>query len=444
MENLPNVLKSVNSRELAIFCWLLVLLIWIVFSPSIRKTIHPVVKSIFQTKLTAYFAAISIYTFLAAWLLHRLGLWDWGQLKNTILWYFTVGAVSLSDIVDPKKNNYFKDTIKDVLSLTAILQFIVGAFTFSLWIEIFLVPVVTLIGALIAFAKHKKEYGVSSLLTNLLAFAGLAYILHVIFQLATNFTVFANKETLFDFVVPALFSFLFLPFLYLLSIIVTHDDTFIYLQRKLTNPSVYRYARWKALLHFHANKTDLARWKQIVLQETRWTREEVEQSIRLLKASKKAELNPPSVPFDKGWSPYEAKDFLLSVDIATEYYKPVYEEDWMASSPYIRLESEALITDTLAYYVEGIQTTATKLTLSLQVHDKKHCGLSVAKFMEAANLLYEKAIRKPTPKGLDKMIIAGKYAEIREGNRVVEITRNEWQGTKTSGFHLSMCITVKE
>ena len=62
----------------------------------------------------------------------------------------------------------------------------------------------------------------------------------------------------------------------------------------------------------------------------------------------------------------------------------------MASSSYIKRDSEALITDTLAYYVEGIRTTATKLTLSLQVHDKKHFGLSVAKPIEAASLLTKK------------------------------------------------------
>lgn len=66
--------------------------------------------------------------------------------KNTVLWFFTAGAASLFHINDKKKSNYLRETIKDVLSITAVLQFLVGVYSFSFAVELVLVPFVFLIG----------------------------------------------------------------------------------------------------------------------------------------------------------------------------------------------------------------------------------------------------------------------------------------------------------
>jgi hypothetical protein len=52
--------------------------------------------------------------------------------------------------------SFFKNSVIDNLKLLAILQFVVGVYTFPIWIEILLVPVLALISAMLAIAENEK------------------------------------------------------------------------------------------------------------------------------------------------------------------------------------------------------------------------------------------------------------------------------------------------
>ena len=70
----------------------------------------------------------------------------------------SVGFMSLFKIESIKTDkSFFKNSVIDNLKLLAILQFVVGVYTFPIWIEILLVPVLALISAMLAIAENEKN-----------------------------------------------------------------------------------------------------------------------------------------------------------------------------------------------------------------------------------------------------------------------------------------------
>jgi hypothetical protein len=439
---MQSIVDSFSNRELAILFWLAALVIWALLRASVRSSLVSLLKMIFWSKLTTYFLAVAAYTIGVAYLLWRVDLWDIGQLKNTALWFFTVGAVSLFDITNQKKSNYFRAAIIDVLSFTAILQFIVSVYSFHFLIELLLIPSVVLIGGTMIVAQHdSKHQAVAKLLSNLVALAGLFLIGYTLYKIVSDFRGFANSDTLNDFLIPALLSFLFLPLLYILSIIVTHDDVFTGIGRAIKNSKVRKYARWKALIHFHANKTDLNRWRKMMFLQKIKTKKDVKDSIEFIKSLKRREKNPPPVQSNKGWSPYSAKEFLTKQQIKTGFYQPTYGDEWMACSDYVKVGDD-ILSNNMMYYVEGNANVATKLTLTLNVHYKEHEGIAIAEFLNAVELLYKNAISQPLPELIEKAIIRGKNVETHINNSKINIEKKNWQEHKAKGYSISTRIEI--
>jgi hypothetical protein len=101
---------------------------------------------------------LAYMTIIIYWL-SEFELWNAEPLKNTIFWCVSVGFMSLFKLEQIEKDQgFFKHSVINNLKLLAILQFIVGVYTFSLWIEILLVPVLALIGSMLAIAEIDKRY----------------------------------------------------------------------------------------------------------------------------------------------------------------------------------------------------------------------------------------------------------------------------------------------
>jgi len=441
---MDNIIDSISNRDWAILFWMLVVALCSLLSASVRASVANILKMIFWSKLTAYFAVVAVYTMGIAYFLWQKELWDSSQLKNTILWYFTVGAASLFEITNKEKSNYFKSALIDVLGITAIVQFIIGIYNFSFFMELLFVPIAFLFGSMLVISKRDTKYvAVRKLLNTLMVIAGLFLISYAIYHIVSDFKGFANEGTLNDFLIPALFSFLYVPVLYLVSIVVTHEDLFTGIERKVNDPILRRYARWMVLFHFHVNKTDLNRWRRALFVQEVKTKEDVKRSVQLIRHMKRVEKTPPDVEYEKGWSPYKAKDFLKRVGIATGFYHPSYENEWMACSEYVKLDG-GILANNIAYYLEGNANVVTKLKLTLNIYNKQHEEVATSKFQVAAKLLYESALMKRIPDKVYKTILLGRNFEMVAGNRKIIINRQKWTGHETDRFTISIEICVIE
>lgn len=375
--------------------------------------------------MTILFLAILTYTIVITYFLSKIGIWNASQLKNTVLWFLTVGVVSLSHINDKSKINYLKETLKDVVSITAALQFLFGIYSFSLVTELILLPVLVLIGCMNAIAKQKEYFQhLAGVLQNLILYGNLFLICYTLFKIVTDFKSFANTGTFTDFLVPALLSILFLPMLYALSIYVTHQDILAAFENKIKNRGLFRYLKWKALIHFHINKTDLYRWQKLLFLKSIKSKKDINKTIALVKEMKRKEKHPVPVEINEGWSPYAALKFLESKGIATGYYQPSYNEtEWMACSKYIDVD-ENIPPSNISYYIEGDARVAKKLTIHLTVFNKKLGGLAIAEFNDIVDLLCKNALKLDISQQILEAVIANKDWEIQIENKKLQLKRN--------------------
>ena len=171
-----------NNREIAAFIWVGVLLAWVLSKETMRQPTHRLFASLFNLKiLTAFFYVIA-YIIFAVIALHTIGLWDVSQLKATIYWTLMVGIASLfrmDKITDD--DNYFVKAVKDQLAILVVLEFLVGLYPFNLFVELILLPFLTIVAALAEFSKHdEKNKAVKSFLEWILALSGLAMLARAI------------------------------------------------------------------------------------------------------------------------------------------------------------------------------------------------------------------------------------------------------------------------
>lgn len=430
-----------NNRELALLIWLVILVIGLITYRQTRKSSWNLLRSVFQPKLTAIYAVILVYTIGVVFLLHKFHLWDRSQLKNTILWFLTVGLFSLPDLVKEGNQNYFRQTVKDVFSFTALLQFIIGVYTFGFLTEFIIVPIAALIGGMIAFARRPEDALAKKFLENLLLALGLFTIIYTVYRIAADFRSFASKGTLKDFLIPGALSFLFLPLVYVLSLYVTRERILIGVSNVINNPRLFWYAKWQTLIHFAFNNEDLDRWRRLIFIRPVETDKDIRASIKLIKQLKIAEKNPPDVPPEKGWSPYEAKAFLVTVGIETNHYQPVYEDEWSASSKYLKIDEEFIGND-IAYYIDGDQHAAKNLKLVLNVHLPQNAEEAHSRFLDICRLLYLSTLKVEIPPMLETAILSGQNKEIHEGNRVIRVGKNIWPGHRMNGYSLDFSMSI--
>jgi hypothetical protein len=437
------MLESFNNRELAILAWLVNLLIWMITQQSTRQSMLGLIRSMFVWKLSVIWAIMLGYTASMVYGLYKLSLWDSSQLKNTILWFFTVGLATLFDVTNKDKQNYFKIAVKDIFKFTAIFEFIISVYSFSFIVELLLVPAVIFLIFLIAVGERESKYStVVKIFNTCLSIIGIFLIGYTLNKIIFNFQSFANKGTLNDFLIPIVLSFLFLPLIYLVSLYVSHDDTFTGLNRIFRDRKLLRYAKIQTLFHFGFRKNDLQRWRSIVnLREFR-SKDGIDNSISVIKELRETEKNPPEVPFKVGWSPYAAKEFLSTCGIETRYYHPSFGDDvWSASSSYIKIKESSYL-DTISYYVEGSRSVVKEIKLVLDVHSSEGAAISHLKFIEFANVLSQSAINKPVPPIIEKAIKKGTNQVSSAGNRSLSVVVNKWIEHPRRGYTLELRIEV--
>lgn len=303
-----------NNREIALAIWLLIFMAWGITKPSVRKSSYDVVKAFAHRLILIPLALMAIYIALLVYGLHEVGVWDRGQLKNTIVWSLSVAAVSLFRIEEVTDDpHYFKKTVKDNLKLLVVLEFIISFYTFDLWVELLIVPLTAALGVLLAVAQSDKKYeSVTKLLNNCLVLVGGGLFAYAAYKLWTDFSSFATGQTLTDFSLPPVMSFLYLPFLYLMAFYVDYQNVFFRLHYSIKDSSLRAYAKRRAILAFHLRTGLLKKWGRNLMTWQTESREDIDNAIREVFILRARERRPVEVPHDRGWSPYAAKDFLTS------------------------------------------------------------------------------------------------------------------------------------
>ena len=254
-----------NNREIAIGLWLLAISIYVFLSPKmveVKSSFRHLLSAFFVKQIMSVLGLMIVYIIFVIYFLSEMDLWNVEQIKNTVFWCVSVGFMSLFKIESIKKDkSFFKHSVIDNLKLLAILQFIVGVYTFPIWIEILLVPILALIGAMSAIVEGDKKYHqVKTILEYCLSIFGIILIIYTLYMLTTNFSEFGNKKTGYDFFIPSLLTLFYLPFLFFILVYSTYEQVFVRLRFSIKNRLYRNLAKIYAFVLFNVQIGLLERW----------------------------------------------------------------------------------------------------------------------------------------------------------------------------------------
>lgn len=267
-----------SNREISIIIWTsLIFSILIIISKGSLGKLWNVIKALFAKKIIPFYIIIGLYLFIIISIFRELSIWEFSLYKDFIYWLFTTGLALFFGVSDIKNYKDFTKIILTATSLTIILEFIVGFSNFSLIWELILVPSLTFISILSIFADLKKDDPntkiVAKFLKNVLAIIGFGFLIYGIYKLVVDYADFFTLSNLKSFLIPPLFTIIFLPIIYYTVLYIKYEKMFGNLRRykflplerkKKIRSSILRYAHIN--LHHLENANKIILFKKRELQ----------------------------------------------------------------------------------------------------------------------------------------------------------------------------------
>jgi len=434
-----------NNREIAIALWLVAIAIYI-FSSSkmrdVRKSFRNLLSALFARQIISVLILMTIYMGVVVYWMFEADLWNSGQIKNTIFWVVAVGFMSFFKLESIKKDkSFFKHSVIDNLKVLAIIQFVVSVYSFPLWIELLLVPILALIGGMYAIAETDEKYNqVKKFLEGLMIFFGITIIVYTAYMLIIGFNEFGQVSTAYDFFVPPLLTLFYLPFIFMVMVYSAYEQAFVRLMFAIKENKLRIAAKTYAILFFNFRLALLERWLNHISREKISSHKELINSFKHIRKLTKLENSVNEVPFEEGWSPYIAKDFLSNEGLATGHYNKLFDNEWHASSPMVDIGKE-IIPDNIAYYVEGIEGIAKVLKIKLNINDSSRTHSSREKLLALAETLIQKSLNMDITESTKNALLAGKPNCESYGSKSVSVAVDCWRGHKFNGHDITFIVS---
>ncbi|MCU1753828.1 hypothetical protein [Pseudomonas helleri] len=435
-----------NNREIAITLWLILAATYICSAKRMREVRLAFKKLafVFQSRpLMIVFSLAAVYTTAMVGLLLDWELWSIDQLKNTIFWFFSVGLLSIYNLEKIKTDpHFFKKSVIGNLRLLAILQFVVGIYSLPLLAELFLVPFMVVVGMMTPIAESDIKYlQVKKLLNGIVISFGLFTLAYTAYMLATNFKELGQEKTFYDFIVPALLTVMYLPFVFAMMTYSTYETIFMRLKFTMQDRRLRRLAKLYSVVLFNFRLDAIQRWADHIARVEVVSHKQLLSTFVHLRKLKKLEKMKPEVLRSQGWSPYLAKDFLLSEGVSTGYYNLIFVDQWCASSKMYDIGDD-LLCDNFAYYVEGVEGVAKVLKIKLNVNDNSRAHQANERLIALSGVLVRKSLGIDiSDSAKDALRFGASYRE-SHGDKQITVKKESWAGHKLGGYDLKIEVVA--
>lgn len=255
-----NAMDVFNNREIATFVWLVVFAVFVLRSKDVRKSAVNVLKIMASPKLLLPVVLLAAYISGFVYLLHKVGLWNIALLKDTLFWFFSAGLLTMGKYVTAKVP--VKKILYENLKIVVVLEFILNMFTFALWMELLIVPVVTIIVMMNTYVEATKgDRRVAKLLAGILqAILGFVLIGHAFYAAVADYRVLGTLDTMRSFLLPILLSTAIVPAAYLMAVYSNCESLFIGFKfGSKKAPWFIWYCKWQVILHCGVSTKRIAR-----------------------------------------------------------------------------------------------------------------------------------------------------------------------------------------
>ena len=222
-------MSILSTREWATLIWGCIFMLYVLCHREIRKSLWNVIVIFFDKKLRILWEIILLYVLTITIVFCYLPIWENIYIKDIIIWFLFSGLIYCMNAVSSEADEiYIKKILKDNLKFTMILEFFMSTFTFNIWIELAIIPVITIITVMNVIAERKEEYkSVHKLLDSVLAIAGF-WIFYETIKIGINEYKQLNIiNTLVSFMIPIAYLILIIPLEYALELYSKYELLFL-------------------------------------------------------------------------------------------------------------------------------------------------------------------------------------------------------------------------
>lgn len=222
-------MSILSTREWATLIWGCIFMLYVLCHREIRKSLWNVIVIFFDKKLRILWEIILLYVLTITMVFCYLPIWENRYIKDIIIWFLFSGLIYCMNAVSSEADEtYIKKILKDNLKFTMILEFFMSTFTFNIWIELAIIPVITIITVMNVIAERKEEYkNVHKLLDSVLAIAGF-WIFYETIKIGINEYKQLNIiNTLVSFMIPIVYLILIIPLEYILELYSKYEVLFL-------------------------------------------------------------------------------------------------------------------------------------------------------------------------------------------------------------------------
>lgn len=217
-----------TNREIATIIWITLFIIIFSFKKQIRTSILDVIKSILEMQIILYFFSYLCYLSLIVYSFYYLELWDITYLKENIIWFIFSGLpIGLIVATNKMEHGFWKNLILKNLKSIVLIEFIIGSFTFTLIVELLIIPITTLIVLMNTVSKDKYVEKFTNIFLTLFGFFMLTYSLY---RSITEIHSIGNVSSLKSFLFPVVYSIISIPYFYIFKLIVEYEQLFMRLK----------------------------------------------------------------------------------------------------------------------------------------------------------------------------------------------------------------------
>jgi hypothetical protein len=243
---------SLDNRQIAVLAWIAVALVAMAAHPRFRPALGSIVRAFAEPQVLVTTAALAAWTAVLVALPAVAGAHEVDPWTEAAVWFVGVGFVLLLNSGKAfREEGWFRERAGKALRATALVEFFLNLAVFSLPVEVALVPVFVLLGAMSAVTStDKKMAPAKGCVDSILGVAFLALALYVLLRLATDWDSFATPGTIEKLVLPAWLTLGALPFIYVLAMSSAYSRAFRFVRLASDERAVPLHAKLALVLEF--------------------------------------------------------------------------------------------------------------------------------------------------------------------------------------------------
>lgn len=287
---MSEALQALDNREIAIASWMALAILLCLFSSPLRRSLAGVIRAAAAPQLIGVFVVAASAQLLATYGLWKVGLWTLGQAKITVIWvgigFFSLvnGAVKLRD-----QPTTLPTQLQSIFKLMLVVEFFVNLHRFPLFLEMVFVPVLLLLGLLVATSERDpKLRSVKRFFFSLTVFAGLVVAGYSLYQAYLAGWKQFTPNLARDFAVPILYGLISIPLLWLLALFLAYQEVFIRVPFVVRDSSLHTFTKINLLSRMRFDLGSIGSWLKIAWQVMPTSKAEVLLSIQAAKAVSRA------------------------------------------------------------------------------------------------------------------------------------------------------------